>query len=266
MPVNNLNLNGDRIKTYNVLQSFTLMDDTFMTAVFDNDIKATSYLINTILSRDDIVVTSAVAQDSISNLYGRGVRLDIRAKDSDGKVYDIEVQNDDSGTVPERARFNSALLDTHITESGKKYTDIPETYVIFMTKNDVLKGGLPKYTIERMILELNKSFDDKAHIVYVNCSYNNTDNLGKLIHDFKCQDYKAMYSTILADKVKYFKEEPKGVEKMCEKMENLLDEVRAEEAKNTVTRLWKNGIKDINLIASSVNLSVDEVNKIISNI
>ena len=75
-----------------------------------------------------------------------------------------------------------------------------------------------------------------------------------------------MYSTILADKVKYFKEEPKGVEKMCEKMENLLDEVRAEEAKNTVTRLWKNGIKDINLIASSVNLSVDEVNKIISNI
>ena len=30
---------------------------------------------------------------------------------------------------------------------------MPETYIIFITSNDVLKGGLPVYTIERTIQE-----------------------------------------------------------------------------------------------------------------
>ena len=272
--MNNLNLSGDRLRAYQTLQSFTLMDDTFMTSVFDNDTEVTAYLINTILGRNDIHVISVVAQDSINNLYGRGVRLDITAVDSNGKIYNIEVQNNDSGAVPERARFNSALLDTHLTESGQKYDEIPETYVIFMTKNDVLKGGLAKYTIERMILELNKPFDDRAHIIYVNCSYNNTDTLGNLIHDFKCKDYRDMYNSTLASRVKYYKEVPKGVAKMCDKMEAVFDEIRAEtnekweaivdgKMASTVLRLWENGIHDISLIAKSVDLPESTVEDIL---
>ena len=48
---------------------------------------------------------------------------------------------------------------------------MPETYIIFITSNDVLKGGLPIYTIERTIQETGALFKDKAHIVYVNGSY-----------------------------------------------------------------------------------------------
>ena len=67
---------------------------------------------------------------------------------------------------------------------------MPETYIIFITSNDVLKGGLPIYTIERTIQETGALFKDKAHIVYVNGSYRGNDDIGWLMHDFNCKDYR----------------------------------------------------------------------------
>ena len=117
-----------------------------------------------ILKRNDLSVTKSVTQLTIGNLFGRSVRLDIYANDSTGKQYDIEVQQDDSGAVPEQARLNSALFDSRLTTSGEKYKEMPETYIIFITSNDVLEGGLPVYTIERTIQETGELFRDKAHI------------------------------------------------------------------------------------------------------
>ena len=135
------------------INKFTLMDDTFMTQVFSGDLECAEELLKIILKRNDLSVIKSVTQLTIGNLFGRSVRLDIYANDATGKQYDIEVQQDDSGTVPERARLNSALFDSRLTTSGEKYKEMPETYIIFITSNDVLKGGLPVYTIERTIQE-----------------------------------------------------------------------------------------------------------------
>ena len=43
----------------------------------------------------------------------------------------------------------------------------PETYVIFITEHDVLKGGLPLYHINRKIEENGMTFCDESHIIYV---------------------------------------------------------------------------------------------------
>lgn len=67
------------------------------------------------------------------------------------------------------------MFDTRLTTSGSKHT---ETYIIFITSNDVLAGGLPIYTIERTVQETGKLFNDKAHIVYVNGSYRGDDEVG----------------------------------------------------------------------------------------
>ena len=168
------------------INKFTLMDDTFMTQVFSGDLECTEELLKIILKRNDLSVIKSVTQLTIGNLFGRSVRLDIYANDATGKQYDIEVQQDDNGAVPERARLNSALFDSRLTTSGEKYKEMPETYIIFITSKDVLKGGLPVYTIERTIQETGKLFGDKAHIVYVNGSYRGNDEVGWLMHDFNC--------------------------------------------------------------------------------
>ena len=148
-----LSLEEKNTERMEAINKFTLMDDTFMTQVFSGDLECTEELLKIILKRNDLSVIKSVTKLTIGNLFGRSVRLDIYANDATGKQYDIEVQQDDSGTVPERARLNSALFDSRLTTSGEKYKEMPETYIIFITSNDVLKGGLPVYTIERTIQE-----------------------------------------------------------------------------------------------------------------
>lgn len=145
-----LELERKRQENLNAIQEFTLMDDTFMTQAFSGNKEATEYVLNVILQREDLKVEQAITQFPLSNLYGKSVRLDVYARDVEGKQYDIEIQQRDAGAIPERARLNSSLFDAQLTDARQKdYREIPETYVIFITENDVLKSGLPIYNIER---------------------------------------------------------------------------------------------------------------------
>ncbi|MBR0098929.1 MAG: PD-(D/E)XK nuclease family transposase, partial [Treponema sp.] len=125
------------------IAQFRLFDDDFMSKVFEDDIEATEFLLKIILQRDDLEVTESKGQVSIKNLLGRSVRLDIKAKDKNGKLYNIEVQRADSGAGEKRARYYSAILDANSLLPRQDFDKLPETYVIFITEHDVFKGGLP---------------------------------------------------------------------------------------------------------------------------
>ena len=64
------------------------------------------------------------------------------------------------------------------------YDALTETYVIFITENDVLKSGLPIYHIDRIVQETGEPFGDEAHIIYVNSQIKDETELGKLMYDF----------------------------------------------------------------------------------
>ena len=158
------------------------------------------------------MVTESKGQVSVKNLRGRSVRLDIKAKDKDGKLYNIEVQRADKGAGAKRARYYSAILDANALLPGKEedFGSLPETYVIFRTENDVLKGGKPLYHIERRIEELGLAFGDESHIIYVNGRYRGDDAIGRLMHDFSCSDPDDMTSSVLAERSRYLKKDEKG--------------------------------------------------------
>ena len=214
---------GSRKELYlETLKKFRLMDDDFMAVVFE-DIPCTEMLLQIILNRDDLIVKEVHPQYEIKNLGGRSVRLDIFAVDQKGYAYNIEIQRKDSGAVAKRARYNSSLLDAHMTDPGDDYGMLADTYVIFITENDVLKKGLPIYHIERMIKEAAEDFGDGSHIIYVNSAIRDETALGRLMHDFFCTDPKDMYYKILADRSGYFKKSEKGVRTMCQMMQELGD-------------------------------------------
>ena len=48
------------------------------------------------------------------------------------------------------------------------------------------------------------------------------------MHDFSCTDAKDMKYKILADRVRYFKEDEKGVATMCRAMEEMRNETARE--------------------------------------
>ena len=209
------------------LRGFRLLDDDFMTKVFE-DISCAELLLRIILNDEGIRVLEAHSQRGIKNLQGRSVKLDILAVDSHNRVFNVEVQRSDRGAGAKRARYNSALIDANVTEPGDQYEDLNETFVIFITENDVMKAGLPIYHIDRVVRETGKLFEDEEHIIYVNSQIKDETKLGRLMHDFSCTDAKDMYNKVLADRVRYFKEDERGVEVMCREMEIMRNQAHEE--------------------------------------
>ena len=206
-----------------LLEGFTLLDDEFMTIVFDRNTEATELLLNIILGRNDMEVTEVVAQREYKNPVtgGRSIKLDIYAKGSDGKVYDIEVQNENAGADVHRARFHSSMLDTKMLKEKQKFKELHESYVIFITKNDYMKMRLPLYHVERTVQESGALFGDGAHIIYVNGSYkNDSDPVGKLMNDFRC--------------TRHFKETEGGRSQMSKAMEERINREKDKERIETL--------------------------------
>ena len=95
-------------------------------------------------------------------------------------------------------------------------------------------------------------FNDGEHIIYVNGDdKDSSTELGKLMRDFFCTNADDMHYKELAEKVRYFKEDEKGVQAMCKVMEDM----RKEAAINAVE---KDRIKNaLEMLADG--LSIDKV-------
>ena len=185
---------------------------------------------------------------------GRSVRFDIDAVDSVGAEYDIEIQQASADADPRRARYHSSVIDSDFLRKRQDFTDLRETYVIFITKYDVLKGGAPIYFIERMVTNLGTPFGDGEHIVYVNGADKDVaTELGKLVHDLSCSNPDEMFFNEIADVVRYYKETEEGREKMSQIMEDLINELVIQLSSN------KQDNDDINNLFRDMDDLIDSV-------
>ena len=210
-----------------IIQSFTLMDDVFMTAVFQDSLPCVDLVLQIILEKPNLRTTSVVTQDTLKNLHGHDVRLDIHAF-ADGQEYNIEIQRAKRGAEPRRARYHSSMMDANALPEGTDYKKLPESYVIFITEADVLGKGKPLYLIGRTIEGDGESFGDGSHIVYVNSSIVDDTPLGKLMHDFRCVQPEEMYYPVLAERAGVFKNTEKGEIYMSSKWEQFVQEISKE--------------------------------------
>lgn len=215
---------SSRIRQENrkAIRDFTLFDDTFMSIVFDENPECVEFVLHIILGKKLNVIESST-QHQVKNLKGNSIRLDVRATDDRGKVYNIEVQRENSGAKPRRARYNGALLDANCKDSGKYGGMLPETFVIFITEKDYWKEGLPLYKFERKCINSGSdiSFDDGLHIIYLNGAYRGKDKIGDLMHDFSCANPDDMKSVALRKSVSPYKKDEKEALKMCKTMERI---------------------------------------------
>lgn len=232
-------------------QNATLMDDDFMRAFFEGNKPAVRKVLSIIMNKPDLVVISVSVQEELRGFDdSHGVRFDVYAIDSEGRQYDIEFQNKTEGATPFRADFNAAMMTVRTLKKGENYSVLAERerVVIFITKTDVLKGGLPLYTIERVTRETGKAFNDGVKIIYVNASHNDASTaIGKLIHDFRCRTDDEWYYTDLADEAREVRRK-----KAMESWEKRAEQVRADEQAATyesvaqdLLRLGKNALEDI---------------------
>lgn len=192
------------------IREVTLLDNDFMKIVFYDNIPVAQYILRIILDKEDLIVTEMVGQLDLPNLRGKSSCLDVRAKDSYGKIYNIEVQRKDNVGLPKRARYYSSLIDVRQIKASEEYDKLPETYVIFITEKDIFNDGASLHHFERNELSTKIALKDGTHILFVNGAYTGNDSIGRLMHDFRSADPNDMYSTLLAKETRYHKEDKEG--------------------------------------------------------
>ena len=260
------------------IKHFTIMNDIFMRNVL-KETACTEYILQVIMNRTDLKVIDQTLQKDYKNLQGRSAILDCVAKDAENNFFNVEIQGENDGASPKRARYHCGLLDMNLLNPGDSFDSLPETYVIFITKNDVLGYNRPISHIQRRIKETEDIFHDGQHILYVNSKKQDDTELGRLIHDLHCEEADEMYSNILATRVHQLKETEEGVNQMCQELEEIYNEgeqfgfLRGEQsgvqkgelkkARETTLALLEMGMS-AEQIAKAVNLSIETIQNWIS--
>ena len=222
-----------------IVKHLCMMSNKFMNAMLENNIPATEKMLRVILKNDKIKVISVCVQNFIQNLFGHSAQLDILAEDENGRRFNVEIQRADEGAPAKRARFYSSSLDTVFLRAGHDYEELPESYVIFITENDVLNSNLPIYNIERVIKQNNTDFNDGSHIIYVNSKIQDDTPLGKLMQDMYCTDPAKLNYKEFAPQMEFLKYSKEGEGKMTD----ILDFYIAQEAEKRAEQKVKEAVQ-----------------------
>lgn len=164
------------------------------------------------------------------------------------------------------------MLDSHTLQKGGSYKDLPNLYIIFILEHDIFEKGLPVYRVNKSLniqdeQGNNLPFDDDCNIMYVNGEYKGDDPLGRLMHDFSTANADEMYYEELAERMRFFKQDERGVD-MVSKIVEEYGDLRAAEAlkqqtTNAVRNLYANGVS-IEIIEKSFNLTEEQVSEIVN--
>lgn len=265
------------------LQNLKPIHDDFMRCLFKDNIPLAEFVLRIITGKHDLIITNCETQKDMKRLAGaRSICLDAYGTDSTGKKYDLEIQREEKGADPHRARYHSSVLDIENLHVGQEFKELPDTYTIFITEKDFYEKGEPVYPIERINLATGKSFDDGEHILYVNGAYRGESDIGKLMHDFNCTSADEMNFELMAERTRYLKENPKGVNEMCKIFEDLrkealeegkeigltegkeigLTEGRIEKAIENAKSMLADGMLTLEKISEYAGLPLDEVKKL----
>ena len=187
-------------------------------------------ILRVILEDKRLIVNEVISEDSIANIFGRAVRLDALCTLGDGTVCNIEVQKENTDDDARRVRYNASSIVSRFTDKGKKFSEIPNVIIVYISEYDVFKQGRTIYHVNSVIMETNMVVDDGLSRIFVNAQYSNTDNtdVGELMNCFLQKEIDKNKFPELSKKLSYFKNNEKGVGSMCSIIEEYANEEKAE--------------------------------------
>lgn len=80
----------------------------------------------------------------------KSVRFDVYVEDDKSSVYDVEMQVMERSDLPKRCRYYHGMLDLNLIQRGAKYSELKESYVIFICKYDLERKDTVYFISEPM--------------------------------------------------------------------------------------------------------------------
>ena len=156
-----------RRKTYDEL---TFTDDFMFREVMENHPEICQELAELLTGRKVLEVRLPEAQKEEKFLYkGRGVRFDIYFEDQANTVYDIEMQTVVRTSIKKRSRYYSSMLDMDHLRQHMSYSELPDTYIVFICLDDPFHRDSVRYTFRETCEELpDLKLEDGSTIIFIN--------------------------------------------------------------------------------------------------
>lgn len=242
-------------------RKFNLLSNVFMRVALKDKL-ACQYVLRVLTGIRDLKVIEIRTEYRISKSTSHDVVLAVLAEDSNGKLYNIEIQRADTINHARRVRLYVSMIDSEYLEKGKSYAELPELFVIYISETDLWKAGFTTYPVEKHFKNTDIPYDDGQHILYVNAAVNDGTETARLMQYFKSTDPSDMSHGDLSQRVHLLKCEEGGYQEMCEISEQLFSEGREEgameKAQETALRLADMGFQT-DKIAEIVQVSANLV-------
>ena len=141
-------------------EDLDITDNFMFSKVFSNEDVAKDFLQDILkISIENIeVVTEASAQE---DPFHKSVRFDVLVREESfselksvrnlpgvGRYFDIELQMDDTGELPKRARYYQGMCDLDALGKGANYEELQEQYILFLCPKDIFGKGKPIYRFQ----------------------------------------------------------------------------------------------------------------------
>ena len=245
-------------RTMEFVQKLRPIDNAFF-PVLGQDPGVMEEILRVILNDDTLTVEKVIAEYTLPNLPGRGVRLDSFCETGDGHRINVEVQKADDDDHIRRCRYNAAGMTWKEAEKGTRFKDLPDVCVVYITEHDFLHGGRTVYHVDKILRENGSIIDDGSSVIYVNTAVNDGSAISDLMRCFMQKTVNDPRFPRLSEKVHQYKNTEKGAAEMCEELERYIDDYIDE---ITAELQASNSEKDKTI--SEKDRTISENNKIIS--
>ena len=209
-----------------LVSQFTLLDDTFFSVVMQDE-ETAEYVLRLCTGIPDLKLIKSNIQKAVRNLVGRSVTLDFLAEDSNGNVFNIEVQNANEKNYfgPKRSRYHQAVIDASLAPKGIDFDKLPELYVIFITPfNPLKKYGRNKIAYYKTSYLDGVEWDNEVHEIYLNTEVKDDSTLSDMLQYFKTADPDDDRFGPLSRSVRKYKCIDEEVNNMCRAVEEYAKE------------------------------------------
>ncbi len=150
------------------IRKLSLFNDFIFAKIMSNKNNC-KHLLELILEKKISYIETVDYQKTIKSLIdAKGVRLDVYVKDDEEKSYDIEVQVAHEKNIAKRARYYGSMIDNDLLYVGDDYSELSESFIIFICPFDILGKGEYKYVFRTACLETGDALDDGLTKIFIN--------------------------------------------------------------------------------------------------
>ena len=166
--------------TFKPIEELTLADNFMFCHTMKNKELCKELLEKLLHIKIERIVYPELEKELTAYYESKSVRLDVYVKDSD-KVYDIEMQNQPTNFLPLRTRYYQSMIDVDNLLKGEDYSNLKESFIIFICTFDPFNYELPCYTFKNICKEnTNIELNDKTSKIIFNSTAYDKEKDGEI--------------------------------------------------------------------------------------